>query len=109
MAVRAADRYRQVIEKTINENVLGDPVEWDFSPVVVPQMLQAGAEPVCAYLLVLSCRSLLLSPPRVAVTDMLWDSCPSDEQIRTEVIASLDGLFKTRIEVSARPDTQGMS
>lgn len=102
----SGERFAEVIETAINETVLGDRIDWDFSPAVMPAETRAG-QPVTAYLVILSCRSPLISPPRISVTDVIWDSCPSDEQIRHAVTRAVTALYEVRRDIAHGARSQG--
>jgi hypothetical protein len=104
-AVFAGIRYGQVIEEVIHDRVaLGrDGIEWDFSPLLIPN--PAGGE--VAYLLIVSCRSLLLTAPRVAMCDIVRDSSPDSATLRKAVTAVLEKLYQARAELARGPGAIG--
>jgi len=100
-AVFAGIRYGQVIEEAIRDQVaLGrDGIEWDFSPLLIPN--PAGGE--VAYLLIISCRSLLLTAPRVAMCDIIHDASPDGLALHATVKATLVKLYEARAELARGP------
>ena len=94
--------YRQV-ETAIRENHAGEPVLYDLTLVLVAQ----NTQPAAAYLLVLSTRSPLLSPPRIASTFLIMDACPTPAMISHAVKICLAALYEARKNlVSAGPQAQ---
>jgi hypothetical protein len=99
--VYARGHFREHVEKIISETVLGDPVSYDIAPVVVPSPDGSG-NMVVAYLLVLSCRSPVLRPPRIAVSDVIYDGHPSDEQLAGAVTKAITSLFEVRRQLCSQ-------
>ena len=106
-AVFAGIRYGEVIEEAIRDQVaLGrDGIEWDFTPLLIPN--PAGGE--VAYLLIISCRSLLLTAPRVAMCDIVHDASPDSMALRTIVKATLEKLYQARAELARGPGGSGVN
>lgn len=102
----AALRFQKVIKEEIDSGALGDVIEWDFSPVIYPSG-EPGGQPACGYVLILSCRSPLISPPRIAVYDATWDAAPSDHDVRQMVIKAIEALYKVRAGLTRLPNAQG--
>jgi len=93
--VDAAPQLRAIVAAKIAENYLSsDPVSYDLGPIVLPA--DGGVQAMAAYLLILSVRSPLLSPPRIAVSDVIRDAYPTPEQIEAAVRNALDILARAR-------------
>lgn len=97
---RARDHFCDVIEKTIAETVLGDPVAYDLGPCPMP--LPDGSGMAICYVLILSCRSPVLVPGRIAVNDIIWDGHPGDEQLRKSVTSTIEQLFEIRRQLASQ-------
>lgn len=96
MSIYVRDDFRDTIAMRLAETVLGDPIGFDLAPAVVPG---PDGSPVVAYVLILSCKSPLLSRPRISVSDMIADSCPSTAQLHEAVDRSVESLFKVRSQL----------
>jgi hypothetical protein len=108
-SVFAGIRFGEVIEETIREAVaLGDDsIEWDFSPILIPP--HGGGPPMVAYLLIISCRSLLLTAPRVACCDIIKDSCPDNGALRRSAADTLQAMYAARAELARSPGSSGVN
>lgn len=105
----ALEGFGRIIDNVIAEQVLGDErFEWDFSPVIVPSLTVPGAIEA-AYLLIVSCRSLLLTPPWCAVNDLIRDGHPSEPQIRRATAGCIEGLYDMRRELANDPNASGVN
>jgi len=107
IAVFAGIRYAEVIEEAIRDNVgLGrDGIEWDFAPLLIPDPAGGKVE----YLLIISCRSLLLLAPRVAMCDIVHDSSPDSLTLSNAAAAVLEKLYQARAELARGPDGSGVN
>lgn len=92
----AGVRYAKVIEDAITAGALGDSIEWDFTPIITV----TADGPSAGYVLILSCRSMMLVPPRIAVCAALADATPVDAVVRNLVTTSLDELYHLRSEMN---------
>lgn len=102
----AQPRFRDQIAHTLDDALSGHAapvspvsrgrldIRFDFGPIATPD--PATHQMHVAYLLVLSCRSPLLSPPRIAVNDIIFDGYPSEQQVRHAVRRSLEALLGVR-------------
>lgn len=106
-AVFAGIRHGEVIEEAIRDNIgLGrDGIEWDFSPLLIPD---AGGGEV-AYLLVISCRSLLLTAPRIAMCEIIHNPSPDSMTLSNAAAAVLEQLYATRAELARGPGGSGVN
>jgi hypothetical protein len=93
----AGIRYAKVIEEAITAGALGDLIEWDFAPIIT---VTEEGEPSAGYVLILSCRSMMLVPPRIAVCAALPDGSPVDAVVCNLVTTSLDQLYHIRSEMN---------
>lgn len=111
MAEFAGVRFGRVIEEAIRAAVLGaaggDSLEWDFAPQIIPG--PPGTPPKVGYLLIVSCRSMLLTAPRVAMCDVLEDSSPSDDKLRALAAAAVQSLYEERAALARAPGAQGVN
>jgi hypothetical protein len=111
MAQYAGVRFGRIIEDAIRNatggDVGGDALEWDFAPFVMP--MPAGAPPRIGYLLIVSCRSLLLTAPRVAMCDVIEDSSPAEARIQTTVASVVQQLYEARAALARAPGAQGLN
>ena len=97
-AIPARDGLCELVEKYLNEQILGNEPWWyEFSPVVI---LDPAGNLIPGYMVILSTRSGLLQPPRIAINDVIWDAHPSEEQIRTSVQGCIDKLLQMRARVT---------
>jgi hypothetical protein len=87
-----------VVEQTIAETILSNEVFWyDISPNVVANPSgDPSMPPVIGYVVIISCKSPVLSPPRIAISDVIYDGHPSDQQVESTVKGLLDSLFEVR-------------
>jgi len=84
---------RAVVYRKIRENHVGAQVQ--FSLTATPKLnAQGGIE--AAYLLILSMKSPLMSPPRIAAPQLIDDAYPTPEQIERHVRAALQALYDAR-------------
>jgi hypothetical protein len=95
--VYARPQLRAMVAAKIAANYLSsDPVSYDLAPIVLPA---DGGQAMGAYLLILSVRSPLLSPPRIAVSDVIRDAYPTAGQIEDAVRNALGILADARAEL----------
>lgn len=90
------DQFRQIVEAKIAEIVLGDPIVYDLAPIFIPDQ---NGQLLVAYCLIVSCRSPVLSPPRIAISDLILDACPSKDQLEASVEKTITALFKLRAKL----------
>jgi hypothetical protein len=102
--VDAAPLLRAVVEAKIAEqHVSSEPLHYDLSPVLLPG---ADGQAMAAYLLILSVKSPLLSPPRIAVPEIIADAYPSESQIGAAVASAVAMLAAARKQI-LRPERGG--
>lgn len=89
---------RELAARLIDEQVIGDAVDFDFGPVLLPDQQTPGLF-VPGYMLILSCRSPVLSPPRIAAFDPLYDAYPAEALIRAAVTSCVTTLFEARAKL----------
>lgn len=98
----AADRRAELsgaVERLVNGRALGDAYGFDIGPVLIPspQGMAAG------YLLVISCRSPVLVPPRMAQVQVIADAWPDEATLASAVGACMDGIAAARAELLKIP------
>src|ERR1700722_12563435 len=110
MAEYAGVRFGRVIDDALHAATAGggggDALEWDFAPMI---SVTPGGPPKVAYLLIVSCRILLLTAPRVAMCDLLEDSSPTDDKIRALVAGAVQSLYEERAALARAPGAQGVN
>jgi hypothetical protein len=89
--------FEELIERHISSTVLGEPMEYTWA--LITRMVQRedgqiGIEP--GYMLVISCRSPILRPPRVSITDVVWDAYPVDATVTQLIDKMIGQLFDLR-------------
>lgn len=89
----AGAALRAVVEAKIRENHAGATISYDLAPT---PMQGADGTLGGAYFLILSVRSPLLSPPRIATTFIIADAYPTDAQVNEAVKACLATLHEAR-------------
>lgn len=98
----AADRRAELsgaVERLINGRALGDSYGFDIGPVLIPSQQGMAA----GYLLVISCRSPVLMPPRMAQCQVIADTWPDEATLAVAVGACMDGLAAARAELLKVP------
>lgn len=93
---------RRTVDKLLLKRTLGEDYGYDLGPCTVqtPKGLVAG------YMLILSCRSPVLSPPRMAHSHFIPDPWPSDELIENAIRECLTGLAAARNQLLGKPVPQ---
>lgn len=94
------DEIRGTVSRILTERtVAGEGYGFDLGPalVPVPQGLAAG------YLLIISCRSPLLAPPRMAHSQVIADAWPDEATLATAVGACLEALAQLRAKLLEVP------
>jgi hypothetical protein len=94
------DHMLETIAERLAEIVLGLDVDYDLAPAIVP--CGPAQQPVVAHLLILSCRSPLLSPPRISVSDLIYDTCPADPVLTDSVDKTVGQLLVLRQQMLSR-------
>jgi hypothetical protein len=94
---------RKTVAEKIAENHLGEQISFDLGLIL---LAGPGQPAMAAYLLILSMRSPLMSPPRIAVPHIIEDGYPSESQVGEAVKAALAGLYEVRQKL-LRGDTIG--
>jgi hypothetical protein len=98
----AADRRAELsaaVERLINARALGDAYGFDIAPALIP-----GPQGVAAgYLLIVSCRSPVLVPPRMAQVQVIPDAWPGDDALAAAVTACMDGLAQAKADLLKIP------
>lgn len=81
-----------LLDRILTEECLGEDFGYDIAPHIAatPAGLAAG------YVLILSCRSPLVSPPRMASPYFIGDMWPDEENLRQAVKMCLDHLADLR-------------
>ena len=90
----AREYMRETVNQALSETVLGEPMSFDIAPVLVPNP-QTG-QMVVGYMVVVSCRSPVLSPPRIAAFAVIVDAHPNDQQLEAAVKQNTESLFEMR-------------
>jgi hypothetical protein len=102
------DEIRGAVARLLTERtVLGEDYGFDIGPALVPAAQGAAA----GYLLVVSCRSPVLVPPRMASAQVIADSWPGEDALAAAVGTCLDVLAQMRaklLEVPAPAAANGM-
>lgn len=98
----ATDRRAElaaIVGRLVTARSLGDAYGYDVSPVIIPapQGMAAG------YLVVISCRSPVLVPPRMAHCQVIADAWPDEAALAGAVAACMDGLAQARAELLQVP------
>jgi hypothetical protein len=91
-----------LLEKILTEEALGE----DFGYDIAPAMAVVGSNIVTGYLLMLSCRSPVLVPPRMCAPHLLSDMWPDEARLRVAVKECLKSLAALRLQLltpSAKP------
>jgi hypothetical protein len=91
----AGTSLREMVARIVDEAAPVGGVDFDFGPAVLPDPHNPGGQ-LAGYLLIISCRSPLLAPPRIAVPDMIYDCYPSEDQVRYSVLRTVETLFGMR-------------
>lgn len=102
----ATDRRAQlagIVEKLVNLRALGEDTGYDITPVILP----GPSGPQAGYLLILSARSPVLKPPRMAFSHAIPDAWPDEEQLADAVGHCMQGLAKTRLSLLGKPAPGG--
>ena len=84
---------KHLVDAKLREIHVGEPVHYDLAPVPVAApdgRIGAG------YFLILSLRSPLLSPPRIASTYVIRDAYPTPDMIGEAVRTCLEALNEAR-------------
>ena len=87
----AQAHFLETIAARLSETVLGQDIDYDMAPSILP-----GPEAFVAYVLILSCRSPVLAPPRIAVTDLILDANPGDHALTESVDRAVGQLMQVR-------------
>jgi hypothetical protein len=93
----------QAVARTLTERTPGEVYGYDIGPALVP-----GPQGVTAgYILIISCRSPVLSPPRMAHAQAIADAWPDDATLSAAVGACLDALAAVRRKLLEVPAGAG--
>jgi hypothetical protein len=110
MAEWAGVRFGRVIDEAIHAATLGaaggDAIEWDFAPLI---SIVPGQQPKVGYLLIISCRSMLLTARRISMCDTIDDSSPTDDQIRALTAGVVQSMYEARAAAANDPGAQGVN
>lgn len=86
------DKLRSAVARALAERSPAEDYGFDIGPALVP-----GPQGVTAgYMLIISCRSPVLSPPRMAHAQVIPDAWPDDATVSAAVGACLDALAQVR-------------
>lgn len=94
------DEIRGTVARVLTERtVAGEDYGFDVGPSLVPapQGVAAG------YLLVISCRSPILVPPRMAHSQVIADAWPDEATLAAAVGTCLDSLARLRAKLLEVP------
>jgi hypothetical protein len=91
----ATDRGAELMERTqklLQQLTIKQDYGYDIGPATVPtpQGVKAG------YLLIITARSPVLSPPRLAWSHFIADPWPADDMITAAIQVCLKGIAETR-------------
>lgn len=103
-ALYARVLLEHAVKREIDQVYLGpEALHFDFGPILIPG---PGGQGMAGYLLILSCKSPLLTPPRIALPEIIADAYPSDSQIKDAVTKALATLIDARARL-LRPQPGG--
>lgn len=97
------DKLCAAVARALAERCPAEDYGYDLGPALVPgpQGFTAG------YVLIISCRSPVLSPPRMAHAQVIPDAWPDDATVSAAVGACLDALAQVRRKLLEIPASAG--
>jgi hypothetical protein len=106
-AERSARPWRQSHERHGQEP--GAARGFDLGLMQTMQLTPQGPQAEIAYILVVSCRSPLVAPPRIAAPAVIADAWPAEPHVAAAVAEALEGLADLRRQLLTTPSGQGMN